>query len=88
MPLFNNPSISVVDFHRRICESFDVLYEEGARNGRVMGIALHPFLMGVPHRIRYLDKALAYIAGHDKIWFATGSEIIDAYRGQDAKANK
>jgi hypothetical protein len=49
-----------------------------------MGIALHPFLMGVPHRIRYLDKALAHIAGHDKVWFATGSEIIDAYRTQDA----
>jgi allantoinase len=88
MPLFNAPSISVVDFHRRICETFDVLYEEGAGNARVMGIALHPFLMGVPHRIRYLDKALAHIAGHDKVWFATGSEIIDAYRTQDAEPNK
>jgi allantoinase len=82
MPLFNAPSVSVVDFHRRICESFDVLYEEGEKNARVMAIALHPFLMGVPHRIRYLDRALAYIAGHDKVWFATGGEIIDAYRPQ------
>jgi allantoinase len=83
MPLFNTPSISIDDFHRRICESFDVLYEEGERNGRVMAIALHPFLIGVPHRIRALDRALAYIASHGKVWFATGSEIIDAYRGQD-----
>jgi hypothetical protein len=45
-----------------------------------MSIALHPFLIGSPHRIRYLDRALEYIAGHDKVWFATGSEIIDAYR--------
>jgi peptidoglycan/xylan/chitin deacetylase (PgdA/CDA1 family) len=80
MPLFNNPSISIEDFRRRICDSFDVLYDEGARNGRVMGIALHPFLIGAPHRIRYLDRALQYIAGHDDVWFATGSEIIDAYR--------
>ena len=86
MPLFNAPSVSVVDFHRRICESFDVLYEEAADNARVMAIALHPFLIGVPHRIRYLDRALAYIAGHDKVWFATGSEIIDAYRVQEAQA--
>lgn len=82
MPLFNNPTISIVDFERRIRDTFDVLYEEGAEGGRCMGIALHPFLIGAPHRIRYLDRALAYIAGHDDVWLATGSEIIDAFRAQ------
>ena len=86
MPLFNMPSIDIADFHRRICETFDVLYEEGGRNGRVMGIALHPFLIGVPHRIRYLDRALAHIAAHDQVWFALGSEIIEAYRAQEPQA--
>jgi peptidoglycan/xylan/chitin deacetylase (PgdA/CDA1 family) len=80
MPLFNVPSISITDFHRRICDAFDVLYEEAERTPRVMAIALHPFLIGSPHRIRYLDRALQHIARHDKVWFATGSEIIDAYR--------
>lgn len=80
MPLFNMPSISTQDFERRICETFDVLYEEGARLPRVMCIALHPFLTGVPHRIRALGRALAYMAGHDQVWQATGSEIIDAYK--------
>jgi peptidoglycan/xylan/chitin deacetylase (PgdA/CDA1 family) len=83
MPLFNTPSIDIQDFHRRICETFDVLYAEGERNPRVMGIALHPFLIGVPHRIRYLDRALKYISSHQKVWFATGHEIIEAYREQD-----
>ncbi len=82
MPLFNNPSIAIDEFYRRICETFDVLYEEGARNGRAMAIALHPFLIGAPHRIRTLDRALSYIAAHGSVWFATGSEIIDAYRAQ------
>ena len=86
MPLFNNPSISIDDFKRRICDSFDVLYAEGATNGRVMGIALHPFLIGAAHRIKYLDEALQYIAGHDKVWFATGDEIIRAYKAQEANA--
>ena len=86
MPLFNVPSIDIEDFHRRICETFDVLYEEGGRNGRVMGIALHPFLIGVPHRIRYLDKALSHIAAHDQVWFALGSEIIQAFRAQEPQA--
>jgi peptidoglycan/xylan/chitin deacetylase (PgdA/CDA1 family) len=83
MPLFNTPSIDIADFERRICDTFDVLYEEGEKNARVMAIALHPFLIGVPHRIRTLDRALAYIASHGKVWFATGSEIIAAYRAQE-----
>ncbi len=86
MPLFNMPSISIEDFKRRIIDSFDVLYAEGATNGRVLGIALHPFLIGAAHRIKYLDEALAYIAGHDGVWFATGDEIIRAYRAQEASA--
>jgi peptidoglycan/xylan/chitin deacetylase (PgdA/CDA1 family) len=85
-PLFNTPSIAIDEFHRRICETFDVLYEEGQACGRVMCIALHPFLIGVPHRIRALDRALRYIAAHGKVWFATGSEIIDAYRKQETRA--
>ena len=80
MPLFNMPSISIEDYSKRICDSFDVLYDEAQHGGRVMCIALHPFLIGVPHRIRYLDKALAYINSHEKVWLATGSEIIAAYR--------
>ncbi len=82
MPLFNNPTISVVDFERRIRDTFDVLYDEGQFGGRVMGLALHPFLIGAPHRIRYLDSALQYIASHPDVWLATGSEIIDAFAAQ------
>ncbi len=86
MPLFNNPSIGIDEFYRRICETFDVLHDEGGRSGRVMAIALHPFLIGAPHRIRTLDRALGYIAAHGGVWFATGSEIIDAYRAQERSA--
>ncbi len=86
MPLFNNPSISIEEFYRRICETFDVLYAEGATCPRVMCIALHPFLIGVPHRIRWLDRALAYIRGHDRVWLSTGAEIIAAWKAQVPEA--
>ena len=58
---------------------FDTLYREGAESGRVMAMALHPFITGVPHRIAAFDSALKYITGHDDVWLATGSEIIDHY---------
>jgi peptidoglycan/xylan/chitin deacetylase (PgdA/CDA1 family) len=85
MPLFNMPSIGIEEFYRKICETFDVLYDEGKTCGRVMCIALHPFLTGVPHRIRYLDRALRYVASHGQVWFATGHEIIAAYREQELR---
>ena len=44
-----------------IRDQFDVLYEDGAKTGRVMSICLHPFLIGHPHRSKYLDQALAHI---------------------------
>ena len=66
-------------FESMIKRQFDVLYEEGAQSGRVMAICLHPFLIGVPHRIRALDSALQYIGSHAGVWKATGQEIVDAY---------
>ena len=47
--------------------------------GRVMGIALHPYIMGQPHRISHLDEALGYILSHDGVWKTKGDEIADWY---------
>jgi peptidoglycan/xylan/chitin deacetylase (PgdA/CDA1 family) len=72
-------------FARKIRDEFDVLYAEGAEHGRVMNIAVHPFIMGQPHRIDALDHALQYIRSHEDVWFATGAQIVDCYRQQRAK---
>ena len=74
--------VSSEGFCQMICDSFDVLYKEGAKSGRVMAIALHPYIIGVPHRIGGLDKALKYISKHKKVWKATGSEIARHYLAQ------
>ena len=63
---------------------FDVLYREGAENGRVLALALHLFLIGVPYRIASLDRALEYICGHEGVWLATGSEIVEHYLASGA----
>ena len=72
-------------FARKIRDEFDVLYAEGAEHGRVMNIAVHPFIMGQPHRIDALDHALQYIRSHEGVWFATGAQIVDWYRQQQDK---
>ena len=58
---------------------FDQLMEEGAENGKVMCIPLHPFLIGQPHRIGPFAEALEYITGHDEVWVTTGREIAEWY---------
>jgi peptidoglycan/xylan/chitin deacetylase (PgdA/CDA1 family) len=63
-------------FALMIRRQFDVLYRESETSGRVMAICLHPFIIGVAHRIGALDAALDHIAGHDQVWFATGSESL------------
>jgi peptidoglycan/xylan/chitin deacetylase (PgdA/CDA1 family) len=67
------------DFGRMIKDQFDVLYAEGAESGRVMCVALHPYLVAQPHRLPYLEDALRYITGHNDVWFTTGAEIADWY---------
>ena len=67
------------DWLQMVCDQFDTLYAEGATQGRVMTIPLHPFVIGLAFRIKYLDKALQYICAHDGVWKATGAEIADYY---------
>lgn len=62
-------------------DTFDRLWAEGATIPRIMPISIHPYLTGVPHRIRYLEDLYDYIAGHEGVVFMTGAEILDWYLG-------
>jgi peptidoglycan/xylan/chitin deacetylase (PgdA/CDA1 family) len=84
-PVFERAHRTAAEFRDMICAQFDVLYREGADSGRVMAIAIHPYLTGVPHRIDAFDAALAYISAHRGVWKATGAEIARCYAAQ-AKA--
>lgn len=83
-PFFLIQKQSAEAFGTMIKDQFDQLYEDGAASARVMAIALHPYIIGQPFRSRYLADALAHIAARQDVWFATGSEIVDAYRAATA----
>jgi len=77
--LFMGPGFEA-DYFAQVCkDQFDVLYREGADSGRVMCIALHPYLIGQPHRLKYLNDVLSYILSHDGVWATTGDEIAQWY---------
>jgi peptidoglycan/xylan/chitin deacetylase (PgdA/CDA1 family) len=66
-------------FLQMIKDQFDTLYREGADNGRVMCLALHPHNIGRPNAAKYLDEALRYILGHDGVWNTTADDIAEYY---------
>ena len=79
----SNRRVTVDRFAQSLKDGFDAMYHDGASNGRLMTINLHPWLIGQPFRIGYLEEALGYAMGHEKVWAATGSEIVDWYRDNE-----
>ena len=81
----NDVTISAVQNHRsneiyeRGKSQFDQLYNESKETTKIMAISIHPYLTGVPHRIKYLNKLLDYIISKDKVIFMTGEEIHNWY---------
>jgi len=66
-------------WQERVVDQFDRLYREGAEQPRVMSMSVHPYIMGVPHRIKYFESAYDYMLQHDEVWFTTAEEIYDWY---------
>jgi len=80
IPAFLSLGVTGNAFGDMIIDQFDVLYDEGATNARIMPICLHNFLVGVPFRAKHLKRAFEYIAGHSDVWLTTGDEVNDWYR--------
>jgi len=70
------------EFAQMITDAFDVMWAESQTTSRVMGIALHAYIMGHPHRLKHLEKALKYIIARSggSVWLTTAGAINDHYR--------
>ncbi|KAB1074371.1 polysaccharide deacetylase family protein [Methylobacterium planeticum] len=68
-------------FAEAIVDAFDEMLEQSRAAPLVMGIALHPYIVGQPHRLRPLRRALAHVAAHrGQVWFTTAGAIADHVR--------
>jgi allantoinase len=68
---------SGAEFAQMIRDAYDRLRAEG--DGRVLAIAVHPFVIGQAFRARYLDEALAYLAAQPDAWLTTSDDIAAHY---------
>jgi allantoinase len=65
---------------------FDRLYREGEKQAKVMAIAFHPWIVGVPHRIGFLEELVDYMKSKDGVAFMSAGEIADWYLGSRTSA--
>lgn len=54
--------------------------EAQTHGGRVLHLALTPYIIGQPFRIKFLRDVLGTLAARDDLWSATGSQICEAWQ--------
>jgi len=92
-PMVSVPQMSELDdveclWHRRVATPRwpemieDAVQVLAGETGRVAVIGLHPWLFGMPHRIRYLDDGLRRVTQIDGVWSTTVGQIAAHFRSQ------
>jgi peptidoglycan/xylan/chitin deacetylase (PgdA/CDA1 family) len=72
---------SATEYRQRAIDQFEQLYADAANSARVMALVVHPYIMGAPHRLRYLRESLEHIHARPGVVFWTGEQILEWYLG-------
>ena len=67
------------EFQRRALDYFQCIHEESAETTRIMALAVHPYISGSPHRIRYVAETLEHIISQPGVVVWNGEKILDWY---------
>jgi allantoinase len=65
---------------KRAIDQFDRLYAEGRERAKIMALAIHPYISGQPHRIKYLEAIYDYVARFEGVLHWNGVQILDWYQ--------
>ena len=71
--------LPITQYPQIVQAACDVLLEDGATQGRMLGLGVHPWLSGQAHRIKYLKAALADVMARPGVWHADGQAIAAHY---------
>jgi peptidoglycan/xylan/chitin deacetylase (PgdA/CDA1 family) len=68
----------------QVCDACDFLLEEAkTQGGRILTLNIHPWLLGQPHRIQFLEDTLGHIMAKPGVWSASSSEIMSSWQQQN-----
>jgi peptidoglycan/xylan/chitin deacetylase (PgdA/CDA1 family) len=76
IPMIVGRKLGADAFADMIVDDFDERLRQAEAGPIVMGIALHPYIVGQPYRLKHLRRALQHIKAHEeRLWFATAGAI-------------
>jgi allantoinase len=74
---------SAESWSEQVRDACNLLLKEAAdEGGRILSLSIHPWVLGQPHRIKYLEQALDYIMAQPQVWSAYPSDILDVFAAQ------
>jgi allantoinase len=67
------------EFADMVVDQFEEMLAQSGRQPLVLGIALHPYIVGQPHRLRHLRRALRHLQAHggERTWWTTPGAILE-----------
>lgn len=77
IPMIVARQMDACDFADMIIDQFDEMQVQSASQPLVMGIALHPYLVGQPYRLRHLRRALEHLRRSQSVWWTTPGAIAE-----------
>jgi allantoinase len=89
MPMALELDDVVANYHRRITmerwrqavsEALDQISADSSKGARQLVLNLHPWLIGQPHRISFLEAILEDVGSRSDVWFTTTGEIARHYQ--------
>ncbi|MEJ8815307.1 polysaccharide deacetylase family protein [Variovorax ureilyticus] len=78
IPMIIARQMDAKDFAQMIIDNADEMVDQSRRQTLVMGVALHPYIVGQPYRLRHLRRALGHLArlrDEGEIWLTTPGAI-------------
>ena len=74
------------EYYDRAMDQFEQIYADAEGSARVMALVVHPYIMGVPHRLKYFRRIFENIRRKPDVLFWTGSQVLDWYLSVGPKA--
>jgi allantoinase len=65
--------------YERTLDAFEVLYAESDDRAKILAIACHPYLSGVPHRIGHVERTFEALLSRRGVAAWDGARILDWY---------
>jgi peptidoglycan/xylan/chitin deacetylase (PgdA/CDA1 family) len=86
MKMWTAPALTPAEWLAYAVDTFDVLYEEGAHQPRMMSLGVHLRIIGRPGRIRAFERFIRHVRAHPRVWIATREMIAERWAAANPEA--